>query len=375
MMKKIRILHILDSLCVGGMENCVVGLCNNLDKSKFDIFLLVLSNNNNQLTERLDPKVHLIVLPMKYRFVMNTFLMFFLIPIIGWTILKIRPQIIHTHCYQLRLLAEQLSTLMTFKSYHFFHTIHTAGLHYSDYRIISILKRKIESLFYNICKTNIVCVSDIVYSKCIQLFPKRKVYCINNGVETDLSSISINKTIVSAGIMNFVYVSRLHQGKNHAVLLDAFQLLCRKNKKVRLYLVGDGDLRDDIQKMIVSLGIEDKVFLLGNRNDVSSILKSCQIGVFPSLFEGLSLALLEMMAAGLPIICSDIPEFRNIFKKSNDALFFDKEQAKDLMEKMSVLLEDEELRNALSEKSLSIVKEYSLKNMAEEYSVCYLNRI
>lgn len=373
-MNKIRILYVLDTLNIGGMENCVIGLCNNIDYSKYEVSLLVLSKDNALLKSRLDSNVHLVLLPFYYSFIINVVGLFAVFPFITCHIRRIKPHIVHTNCYQLRLLSLQIACLFSFRRMKYVHSIHTSGLHYNNVTIKDRFKIFVESVMYRTMKISVVCVSSEIYEKVAKLFPKDVQFeVINNGVNTKIDIVkpclSTDRTCV-----NLVYVSRIHSGKNHELLIFAFSEAIKKNENIRLYLLGDGVLKKEMLNLAIKLNVGDKVFFLGNRDDVLSILKSCHIGIFPSLFEGLSLALLEMMSVGLPIICSNISEFKMLFN-DDEALFFDPSNSDDICRNILRLSADENLAHCLSKKSLSIVGNYSLEFMASQYSSLYQNKV
>ena len=87
-------------------------------------------------------------------------------------------------------------------------------------------------------------------------------------------------------------------------LLDIFQKIADKTD-AKLLLVGDGRLRADIEKKIQQLHLEDKVILTGVRNDVAELLQAMDVFVFPSIYEGLPVTIIEAQAAGLPCLISD----------------------------------------------------------------------
>src|SRR5699024_7320373 len=97
----------------------------------------------------------------------------------------------------------------------------------------------------------------------------------------------------------------LREQKNHFFLLDVFKEVLREHENATLLLVGEGKLREKIQRKILELNLEDNVFLLGNRPDVNKILSASDFFLFPSLFEGFPNAVLEAQTAGLPCLISD----------------------------------------------------------------------
>ncbi|MEK5214649.1 glycosyltransferase [Psychrobacillus sp. FSL H8-0487] len=105
------------------------------------------------------------------------------------------------------------------------------------------------------------------------------------------------------------HVGRLSYSKNHEFLLKIFVNIHEKNKDAILLLVGDGELRNDIEKKIEELGLKEHVILTGVRNDISRLLQAMDVFVFPSHFEGLGIVAIEAQASGLPCVISDtIPQ-------------------------------------------------------------------
>jgi glycosyltransferase involved in cell wall biosynthesis len=103
----------------------------------------------------------------------------------------------------------------------------------------------------------------------------------------------------------FIHVGRFHPAKNHPFLLNVFAKIHKLNSNTVLLLAGDGELRPEIEKQIVSLNLQNDVILLGSRNDVPKLLQTADCFLFPSVWEGLGMVAIEAQAAGLPCICSD----------------------------------------------------------------------
>ena len=106
---------------------------------------------------------------------------------------------------------------------------------------------------------------------------------------------------------NVVYghVGRFHESKNHPFLLEVFAQIHEKNKNARLLLIGDGELREMVEKKIKELDIQDSVILLGLRRDIAELLQAIDVLLFPSVWEGLPVTVIEAQAAGVPCIISD----------------------------------------------------------------------
>lgn len=101
------------------------------------------------------------------------------------------------------------------------------------------------------------------------------------------------------------HVGRLQYQKNQTFLLEAFQRLHTREPRARLVLVGEGPNLLDLEAKAVSLGVEEEVLFLGQRDDVPRLLQAFDLFAMPSRFEGLGMAAVEAQAAGLPCILSD----------------------------------------------------------------------
>ena len=109
------------------------------------------------------------------------------------------------------------------------------------------------------------------------------------------------------------HVGRFSPPKNHLFLLDVFSSVHSKNAETTLLLVGDGELRPQIEQKIQDLGLGDSVILTGVRSDVPDLLQAMDLFVFPSLYEGLGIVVVEAQASGLPCIISEhLPSECNI---------------------------------------------------------------
>jgi glycosyltransferase involved in cell wall biosynthesis len=146
--------------------------------------------------------------------------------------------------------------------------------------------------------------------------PERKIATIHNGIDLSRVTSTLPRATARArlGLTEQVFllgcVARLEEQKGHLYLLRALALLVRNEPAItgsmRLLLVGDGRLRGQLEGQATSLGLTGMTSFLGTRRDVADILKALDVYVMPSLWEGLSLALLEAMAAGVPVIASDV---------------------------------------------------------------------
>ena len=101
------------------------------------------------------------------------------------------------------------------------------------------------------------------------------------------------------------HIGRFNPQKNHKFLIDIFEKCFEKNQKVRLMLIGDGEGRKEIENKVKERGLQDNVIFMGVRRDVPELLQAMDVFVFPSLYEGLPVTMIEEQAAGVPAVISN----------------------------------------------------------------------
>ncbi len=135
---------------------------------------------------------------------------------------------------------------------------------------------------------------------------------VNNAIDAKSYCFSPEKAAavraelgLSATALVVGHVGRFSPAKNHAFLLDVFRRINQKHSDSVLLLVGDGELRAETEERAGQLRIDNNVVFTGVRSDVSDLMAAMNVFVFPSLYEGFPVTLLEAQAAGLPCIVSD----------------------------------------------------------------------
>ncbi|HEY4261647.1 MAG TPA: glycosyltransferase [Schlesneria sp.] len=171
-----------------------------------------------------------------------------------------------------------------------------------------------------------VCVSQGVADFSVQEagLKARKVSVIPNGVDfanyanaspTDLGQLGLKKQFPVV-----ITVGRLEEQKGIRFLLNAATTVLQQHPDCQFLIVGDGPERPSLAAMASSLGIGSSIHFAGHRGDVPGLLKASDLFVLPSLWEGMPNALLEAMAAGLPVIASAVEGSREIIKSDESGL-------------------------------------------------------
>ena len=168
--------------------------------------------------------------------------------------------------------------------------------------------------------------------------PVRPISCgVNlenfNGLSVKTCEAVDNKKL-AAGILKFLYVGRLDEEKRVDVLIRAMGKV--KNQNIQLLLAGDGSKEKMIHRLVDELNLEDRVIFLGRieRSQVANILLDADVFVMPGDGESLSIATLEAMACGLPVIASNSMALPELVKSGKNGLLFQPGNEDDLAEKM-----------------------------------------
>ncbi len=380
MSKKIKIVHILDTLKVGGSETVAINLCNNLDRTKFDVYLLVLTNDQLVQLENVNTDVNVVILPIKEKQITGlTSLLFFFngFSLVMKSLKKINAKIIHTHSYLHRLLFIAMAIKLSKTHAVHFQTIHMQFGHYDPITIARKLKLTFERIVLKISKPNLICVSINVYNNTLTLLKGcyRNIKCIENGVDAnkfDKTHYATTKQQQGFLESDFIvaYTSRLEQGKGHITLIKAIGLLKGEIPTIRLCLIGDGSQRKNLETYADKLSIYSFVTFKGSINNVAELLSICDIGAFPSESEGFGLAALEMMSMGLPMICTEIESFKNMFT-DQDVLFFEVSDHVTLASLIKKMYNNSEERRFYQLQSRAMAESYSLAKSVSRHEEYY----
>jgi glycosyltransferase involved in cell wall biosynthesis len=204
-------------------------------------------------------------------------------------------------------------------------------------------------------------------------FPVEKLHCIPNGIRIPIRTTTIvaqkrREFGLGPDVFAFFYVGRLNPVKDLGTLLDAFATLWADGSfRARLYLVGDGPERAMLEARRDARGLGELVTFLGARSDVSEILMAADAFVMSSKSEGLPMALLEAMAAGVPCIATAVGGIPDLFGDDR-GLSVPARDALALADAMTAIVRSPELRQRLvSNASADLVRHYALDAIANRY--------
>ncbi|MBI5963251.1 MAG: glycosyltransferase family 4 protein [Chloroflexi bacterium] len=226
---------------------------------------------------------------------------------------------------------------------------------------------------HNFAQTLVAVSSRIQEQALLEGINSKRVAVIKNGI-APLSLERVNRPEFrkEAGLKDedlfAVSVGRLVYQKAHSVLIQAMPSVLKKYPNFKLGICGDGVLISDLEALILKLELRNSVKLLGKRDDVKGFLSAADIFVLPSRWEGLPIALLEAMSAGLPVVATQVEGVDEVVKDGEHGFLVPVENSEALADAILQLLDNRRLRREMGEAAKAhILEQYTEDIMCEQY--------
>jgi glycosyltransferase involved in cell wall biosynthesis len=166
------------------------------------------------------------------------------------------------------------------------------------------------------------------------------------------------------------YIGEFTSTKNHAFLLAAWRRVAGEEPRAHLLLIGDGRLRKAMERKVITEGIPHVRFL-GFRSDVPQLLQATDIFVLPSRREGLPRSIMEAMAAGKPVVATNVRGSRDLVEHGVTGLLVELGDVDGLAQALLQLIRDPELRRRMGEASRAKIQDYDLSRVLVEMAAIY----
>lgn len=356
-----KVLHVINSMATGGAEKLLLDSIP-LYQKFICADVLVLNGMNYPFYEQLKILNCCKIYSIQFRSVYNPFLIFKIFPFFK------KYDIVHVHLFpaQYWVVIAKIVTLSRIKLIFTEHSTFNRRRKY-------ILTKYIDQIIYSFyCK--VICISsDVKFSlkKYVNL-DDNKLLVINNGVDISkfVSSKAYAKKEISSDISEqdilLIQVAGFRESKDFKTLIEA---LLHLPDDFKLVLVGDGLLRKEYEYLVKKLNLDNRVFFLGIRTDVPELLKTVDISLLSSYWEGFGLSAVEGMASGKPFIASNVPGLADIVR--NAGILFEQGNSVELAFYIEKLIRNpnyyQKVVNSCQKRAIL----FDIKYMVEKYMNLY----
>lgn len=360
--RRIRILHVVQRLGVGGMEKRILRLCEGLDDSTYEVHAVSLRPTDGAMIDWPRDRHHFY--PIEPGFHLKRLL--------GLARLMREGgyDIVHSHNWASMLYGVVAGRMARVPVV--LHGEH--GLNDADRKGIPFRRELAASLIAHLA-TRIVAVNEFIRRQSLERWslPDSRVVSIPNGVDlTRFVPKSKNRNAASEIVIGTV--ARFDPIKNMPCIIRGFDLFRQRvpSLKARLVLVGDGPLRSDMQNLAASLGCAECVDFPGEIKNPEEWYPRFDIFLNGSFSEGMSNTILEGMACGLPVVASDVPGNHAWLEEGVNAIFFESDNPEELAQGLVKLAASEDMLYGIGEANRALVEsKYDNRDFILRYDNLY----
>jgi glycosyltransferase involved in cell wall biosynthesis len=349
-----KVLGVINGLGTGGAEKLILDAAPLL-RDKIDIHFLFLEEKNYPFEKKFKEIFKGTYFFSKWKSVYNP------LHIITLSKKLKNYEVVHVHLFP-AFFWVVIAKLITFSKIKIFVTEHNTTNHRMDNQFLSFFDKKLYRLFY---KT--ICISAEIQQIMMNYtcLDEVKFPVIRNGInlESITNAVSLNRSkiegLLDSDVM-ILQVSGFRKQKNQHTLIKSLQYLPENHK---VFLAGTGDTLQDCKQLTKRLNLTNRVIFLGVRTDIPALLKTADVVVLSSHYEGLSLSSIEGMASGRPFIASDVPGLRSVVQGAG--LLFEDGNEKELANHITKLMNDAAYYHQIATACQERAREYDINKMVD----------
>ena len=352
-----KIIQIMSQFAFGGAEIMCENLIYALRDKEIEVIAISLYHLHTPITERLEKS------GIEVRYLQKKKgLDFSMIKKLGRVFKEEKPDAVHSHvsASKYAMIASKKARIGCRV-----HTIHSIAEKDDGW-----VSRKINKLLFKFFGVIPVALSPIVKESVLKEYKlgNESVPIVYNGI--DLSKCLPKQNYSIKNQLKILHIGRFVEVKNHKGLIRAFSIFHEKHENSVLQLIGDGELREEIQRLVIEMNLQDSVQFLGLQDNVYNYLNEADIFVLPSLYEGIPMTLIEAMGTGLPIVATNVGGIPNMLQNGKNAVLVENDVEK-IVQGLAFFAESEENRRIFGENAKITSGKFSSKVMAEEYLKIY----
>ncbi len=353
-----KVLQVIPYFCFGGAETMCENLTHALEKLGHQVVVVSLLTEHTPISQRMEQAgIRILYLDKKLGLDLS------MVKKLCRVMKQEKPDVVHSHLNAIKYvgLAARLAGIKTYV-----HTVHNVA----DKEAEGTLQKIVNRIYFRLGWSVPVALSPEVQASIADFYgmEKSKIPVAYNGI--DLSRCQPKGSYRLGETVKLLHIGRFNEQKNHKLLLSVFAKLYREDPRCRLWLVGDGELRPEMEALAKELGVLDAVQFFGAQSDVHPYLQDADLFLLPSLYEGMPMTIIEAMATALPIAAAEVGGLPDMLKNGESGLLVPCEEMA-VLEACRKLIGDESLRRSLGQNARKESVRFSADHMAEEYCRIY----
>ena len=373
--RKLKVLQIISSPEMGGIENQLLAFLQRYDRGRFQVDVACAKSTEGSLRDRFLETSTTFILCRWSRYV---------IPFV-WRLLRLLH---HKHYDVVHVRGSEVSGAAILAARLAGVSVRVASYHHSkiywrktDYinRLITPMAIAVLQWMERRWATRILSISQAcfdVYFRDWRQHPELFQIC-HNGIDIERFSNPVAHSEVRSELglpmdsLVVGHVGGFRKVKNHQTFVDMAERVSKQLEKVHFLLVGDGALRQQIEMEVAKRGLSSRFVFTGNRDDVPRMLAAMDIFVMPSLNEGFGSVVIEAQLAGLVVVASDLPSIREALGPAMHQFCRQPHDSAGMAEQVLTLLQSPQLRNSIG----SQAREYATERFSIDRTVKQLEAI
>jgi len=369
-----KILFLIPSLAKGGAERLVLDICIQFQKrSGYQVKLITFHTKNEYqfLTNELDfsviPSFYIPSLKGKDKIDVSE---------LQAEINQFQPDVIHSHLFETEMVLSAISTTNCKYVVHFhdnmkqfkklkFHSLKSkeALTNYFERKLVLKSYKNKHVSFIAIAKDSLRFIKD-------NLPKKYKSKLVHNAINLERFSNSGKEKEVN----RLVIIGSLVDKKGQDLAIDVINELHKRNCKVYLDVLGEGPNRNALEMKVRDCKLEHYISFHGNMDYPEHFLSNAKIYLHTAIYEPFGLVLIEAMASGLPIVCTDAKGNKDIIEEEINGYLVNERSATKLADKIELLINDEKLYAKISKSSFESSKKYNIANYVDKLVGIYKSK-
>lgn len=353
-----KIIQVIPELGIAGAERMAESLTLSLYEMGDDVEVISLYNYKSDITDNLEKhgiRVH--YLDKKKGMDLSMF------PKLYKAFKQIKPDVVHTHRHVLQYTAP-IAYLLGISCN--VHTIHNIA---NKERSI----KKLQKFLFKRNKVIPIAISDKIKKSICDFYNVQKecVPLIYNGI--DIKKCVKKEKYSIDDSFRIIHVGRFNEQKNHMGILDAFKIFLDRYSNAELFFYGEGDMFEAAKEYAKKLCIDKNVHFMGVSNEISKVLHMYDLFILPSFYEGMPISVIEAMAAGMPIVATNVGGIPDMIDDGETGIMCEI-CSDDIAKAIERAYSDGKLREKIGKNASVAVRKFDVREMASKYRKVYAGK-